>query len=187
MRNGHRGLLYLSTGLCALAGFRDPVQAGVVTMPTATMHAEEQILTAEEGSAVLWQEFWADWDEYGISPPPTPAKLFGPGSCDRTDPDNHAKTAITSSISPLYSPISRTLAEEGRVLISVEIASDGAVCSVVVKKSSGFSRLDRAALQAVILYRFKPPVGRSGDVVAAYVTLPIVFKLKATPTPSSSP
>ncbi|MBK6757815.1 MAG: energy transducer TonB [Moraxellaceae bacterium] len=45
--------------------------------------------------------------------------------------------------------MSRRLGEQGRVVLNVYILADGTVGEVKIKQSSGFSRLDDAALQAV--------------------------------------
>lgn len=73
---------------------------------------------------------------------------------------------------PAYPPLSRRLGEEGQVLVRVQVSADGSVLSVELKKSSGFERLDQAALKAVAKYRFTS-IGQTSVVV-----VPIKFNLK---------
>ncbi|MEE8563635.1 MAG: TonB family protein, partial [Alphaproteobacteria bacterium] len=54
---------------------------------------------------------------------------------------------------PRYPWISRRRGEQGRVVLEVAVAADGRAKEVRVKRSSGFARLDRAALAAVRAWR----------------------------------
>ncbi|HQQ75393.1 MAG TPA: TonB family protein [Pseudomonadales bacterium] len=73
---------------------------------------------------------------------------------------------------PSYPQLSRRLGEEGQVLVRVQVSADGKVLSVELKQSSGFERLDEAALKAVAKYRFTA-IGHISSVV-----VPIKFNLK---------
>lgn len=57
---------------------------------------------------------------------------------------------------PAYPSLSRKLGEQGRVLLSVYILADGTVGEIKLKKSSGFDRLDDAALNAVKRWKYVP-------------------------------
>jgi protein TonB len=48
--------------------------------------------------------------------------------------------------------------EQGKAVLRVELGEDGKVFNAAVKFSSGFARLDDAALMAVKTWRCKPPV-----------------------------
>lgn len=75
---------------------------------------------------------------------------------------------------PQYPPMSRRLGETGRVLLRVLVSADGHADEVELGTSSGFERLDAAARQAVVRWRFVP--ARRGDErVAAWVLVPISF------------
>jgi protein TonB len=54
---------------------------------------------------------------------------------------------------PVYPQISKILGEEGKVVLRVRLGKDGEVLDVQVAVSSGFSRLDQAAVQAVWRWR----------------------------------
>jgi protein TonB len=77
---------------------------------------------------------------------------------------------------PAYPTLSRRLGEEGRVLLRVLVRADGTPAEVTLHQSSGYARLDQAALEAVRKWRFT--VRRGGAAVAAPVLVPISFILK---------
>lgn len=77
---------------------------------------------------------------------------------------------------PDYPPASRRMREEGTVYLDVNVTAEGRAGDLRIKKSSGYARLDEAALDAVRQWRFIP--ARSGaDAVAAHVVVPVVFRL----------
>lgn len=66
---------------------------------------------------------------------------------------------------PHYPPMSERLNEQGRVVVDVLITADGRPQDPRVKVSSGFERLDRAAIEHVMRCRFVP--GKVNGVPAA--------------------
>lgn len=77
---------------------------------------------------------------------------------------------------PAYPPMSRRLGEEGRVVLRVRVSSQGLPLAIEIKESSGFSRLDEAARNAVERWRFVP--ARQGtDAIEASVLVPLNFTL----------
>ncbi|MDF7675250.1 energy transducer TonB [Neisseriaceae bacterium ESL0693] len=69
---------------------------------------------------------------------------------------NEYQGGFLAKLRPAYPAFSKENGEEGVVGISVSVAADGTPISVIVSESSGYSRLDRSAKQAVQNYRFKP-------------------------------
>lgn len=78
---------------------------------------------------------------------------------------------------PAYPAISRRLGEEGTVVLHVELDQTGAVVHASVKSSSGFARLDEAALAAVRNWRCQP-AQRNGQPVRATALQPFKFVLQ---------
>lgn len=77
---------------------------------------------------------------------------------------------------PVYPRISRTYHEQGRVLLNVYILPNGTVGQIKLHTSSGFSRLDNAALDAVRQWHYIP--AKRGDVPIPYwYVQPIDFEL----------
>lgn len=100
------------------------------------------------------------------APPPPPAAV----SAARFDAD------YLKNPPPAYPALSRRMREEGKVLLMVRVSAQGAAESVQVRQSSGFSRLDEAALEAVRQWRFVP-ARRGDEAIAAAVIVPLVFRL----------
>ena len=78
---------------------------------------------------------------------------------------------------PTYPPTSRRLGEQGTVLVQVLIGVDGNAQKAEIKKSSGFLRLDQAALATVLKWRYVPGK-RAGVAEAMWFTVPISFALE---------
>src|SRR5687767_740600 len=83
-----------------------------------------------------------------------------------------------SSPSPDYPDVSRRLGEQGRVILRVRVLASGEPGEVRLHKSSGFDRLDAAAMAAMMQTRFNPARARWGRAVDSWVTLPIEYVLK---------
>lgn len=75
---------------------------------------------------------------------------------------------------PRYPARARRRGESGEVLLSIDVDARGRVARVSVASSSGSKDLDRAALDAVRRWRFRPGM-RDGRPVPATVTVPIAF------------
>lgn len=78
---------------------------------------------------------------------------------------------------PSYPALSRRLGEQGRVVVRVLIGVDGTAQQAEVDTSSGYDRLDQAALSTVRRWRYVP--GRRGGVPEAmWFKVPINFVLE---------
>lgn len=101
--------------------------------------------------------------------PATPPAPVIPPSFDADYLDNPA---------PAYPGLSRRLGEQGRVLLRVFVNPDGTAAQVEIRESSGYERLDRAARDTVLRWRFVP--ARQGERgVAAWVLVPITFSIRS--------
>jgi protein TonB len=78
---------------------------------------------------------------------------------------------------PRYPPASRRLGEEGTVVLRVELDEHGKVCAAQVSSSSGFARLDAAAVAAVRSWQCHP-AQRDGQPVRAVALQPFKFILQ---------
>lgn len=78
---------------------------------------------------------------------------------------------------PPYPPLSKRLGEQGRVVIRARIETDGTASQAEIRTSSGYERLDQAALQTVKRWRYVP--GKRGGVPEAmWFNIPIHFVLE---------
>jgi protein TonB len=77
-------------------------------------------------------------------PPPAPPKVELPSS----------DAAYLQNPTPVYPQISKRLNEQGKVLVRVFINASGVPERTEIKRSSGFDRLDRAAVEYVMKCRY---------------------------------
>jgi protein TonB len=78
---------------------------------------------------------------------------------------------------PVYPSFSRRSGEEGKVQLRVRVSAEGTALEVDVKQSSGFGRLDAAARDAVLKWRFVP-AKRGTEAIESWVVVPVVFSLE---------
>jgi protein TonB len=78
---------------------------------------------------------------------------------------------------PSYPSLSRRLGEEGKAVLRVELDESGQVDHATIKTSSGYARLDEAALSAVGHWRCNP-AKRDGVTVRAVAIQPFNFVLE---------
>lgn len=77
---------------------------------------------------------------------------------------------------PSYPYLSRKAKEQGVVLLRVLVSADGRADTLKIEKTSGFDRLDKAALATVKKWRFVP-ASQAGKPKQAWVLVPITFSL----------
>jgi periplasmic protein TonB len=106
-----------------------------------------------------------------IVAPPAPSAASAPVSVD------DLSSKMVSAPAPRYPVESRRRKEQGTVFLSVLVGTDGSVSEVEVSRSSGFARLDKAALEAVRRWRWSP-VMRAGAAVMVRGIVDIPFVLQ---------
>ena len=84
--------------------------------------------------------------------------------------------SVTRRVEPVYPPASRRLDEHGTVRLRVLVDERGRPREVQIAKSSGFDRLDQAAVTAVRRWQFSPAMQASG-AVTAWTQVNVVFQL----------
>ena len=85
--------------------------------------------------------------------------------------------AYLNNPAPAYPSLARRMGDQGKVMLRVNVNTEGRAQDVQVRTSSGFPRLDETALNTVKQWRFVP--ARQGDQpVSAWVLVPIVFRLE---------
>ncbi|MBK7878845.1 MAG: energy transducer TonB [Planctomycetes bacterium] len=101
------------------------------------------------------------------------------GSVSATVSSTNAPTATRAAVAletprPAYPRESEVRGEHGEVLCRLHIGADGKVTSVELLTSSGFKRLDRAALEALKRWRFQPAL-EAGKPVASTLQHKVTF------------
>lgn len=108
-----------------------------------------------------------------ISVPVMPAPIAAPPQIQWPSSD----AAYLQNPAPVYPAISRRMGEQGKVLVRVLIGVDGSAQQAQVQQSSGFDRLDQAAVATVAHWRYVPGK-RAGMPVAMWFNVPINFVLE---------
>jgi len=106
-----------------------------------------------------------------VAPPPVAAQQE-----DKSVPKLVSAVEYVREPVPRYPPQSRRLREQGLVVLRVVIDERGAASSIEIETSSGHSRLDDAAREAVLRAAFRPYV-EDGEPRRALVLIPIEFAL----------
>lgn len=77
---------------------------------------------------------------------------------------------------PVYPLLSRKRKEQGTVWLLILVSQQGLVTELKLKTSSGFARLDDAAMRAVKLWKFQPAL-KQGKPIDYWYELPVKFSL----------
>ncbi len=102
-----------------------------------------------------------------LPPAPPPAEPVVPPSFN---------AAYLNNPPPAYPPVSRRFGEQGRIVLRVLVSAQGDAEKTEINQSSGYARLDQAAVDAVRRWKFVP-AKRDDTAVSALVLVPITFKL----------
>jgi protein TonB len=78
---------------------------------------------------------------------------------------------------PEYPEDARLSRQQGVVLLLVDVSQDGGVLKVSLQRSSGYRRLDDAALRVAKAWKFKPATV-AGQPIRSQVEVPVRFKLQ---------
>lgn len=114
------------------------------------------------------------------APPPAQAAVIAPPS---PKPSVSAPVSVDLSSKlvagkpPRYPTESRRKHETGTVLLRLVLGLDGSVSDIAIAQSSGFDRLDKAALEAVRRWRWSPTL-QAGQAVQVRGVVEIPFVLQ---------
>lgn len=106
--------------------------------------------------------------------PTTPPIAAPPTPIARTAPRSDSRRPLTQ---PEYPPSSRRAGEAGTVILEVYVLENGRVGEARVKKSSGFPRLDEAAVREVKRSWRLVPGTENGKPVPMWGQFAVTFKL----------
>ena len=90
--------------------------------------------------------------------------------------DADAVPRYGDNVRPTYPQLARLRGYQGVVVLLVDVLVDGRVRQVGIRRSAGHEILDRAALEAVRMWRFEPG-RREGRAVTMSVEVPVRFVL----------
>lgn len=89
----------------------------------------------------------------------------------------NADAAGLNNKAPVYPLLSRKRKEQGTVYLLLLVSKEGRVTQLKLQKTSGFARLDQAALQAVKHWKFQP-ARQQGEPIDYWYELPLKFSLQ---------
>ena len=145
---------------------RPPVQAAPQALPTrpepAPLPAPVPAVAAAAPAAIEASTVAA-----APAAPAAPARIELPSS----------DAAYLNNPKPSYPALSRRLGEQGKVVVRVLIGADGRAQQAEIRSSSGYDRLDQAALATVRSWRYVPGT-RGGVPEAMWFNVPISFVLE---------
>jgi protein TonB len=102
--------------------------------------------------------------------------LVAPGSESGPQSGPEALTPYANE-KPTYPELARRRGQEGLVQLLAHVDDRGTLTELAVKKSSGYSLLDEAAMKAVRKWRFRPGIS-NGRPVRGSLLIPVEFRLK---------
>lgn len=111
------------------------------------------------------------------APAASPAAAAAAAPAPRTVNLGDIGAQMVSGRPPRYPTESRRKHEQGTVVLFLTLGTDGRVANISVSRSSGFARLDDAAMDAVKRWRWAPPT-REGQPVIAQGVVEIPFQLQ---------
>jgi protein TonB len=99
------------------------------------------------------------------------------GGGEGEEAGDRSRDASLTGYSKIYPQASRASGEEGTALVGVAVSAGGEVTSAWLEGSSGYDRLDRAALKSAWQWSFSPALDASGRPVPARKTVHVVYSL----------
>jgi protein TonB len=106
--------------------------------------------------------------EKPVTKPPPPAEVI-------VAPRSNPRRPVTE---PEYPPMSKRLGEEGSVVLELYVLEDGRVGDARLKTSSGFPRLDEAALKHVKRAWRLLPGTKNGKPAPMWYPFKVTFKIE---------
>jgi len=83
---------------------------------------------------------------------------------------------VKSTVQPVYPAEAKKTGVEGMVIVNALVDKEGQIERAEIARSDA-PILDKAALQAIRQWRFAPAISSTDEPVAAWVTIPVKFKL----------
>lgn len=124
-----------------------------------------------------------------VPPPDITIQAEGPSTNAITNVQSHQAVPVSRLVPPHpighthdcqshYPPISVRLSEQGTVTVKYAVAVDGSIGAVSIEASSGYPRLDDAAVECVQKYWRQTPATQNGKPVALNVVARIRYQLR---------
>lgn len=171
--------LVVSMGIVPVSKFIPPIQAVFIDEPMSEPEEEIKPVKPEIDELAPVEETLPDLQiEEVVAPPTEVAMPASESAIGATAMEAGAAQQLKTSnrVEPVYPPTSRRLGEEGTVRLRVLVDEKGRPGDVKVATSSGFARLDQAAIEAVKRWRFVAATD-GARAVSTWTQVAITFKL----------
>jgi protein TonB len=175
----HLVVLYVvatSLGIVKVPNFVKPMEAVIIDQPTQEQKIEPVQTKPDlaKPNLDIQQEIPEIPVEIPVEQaPPAEAVTTAPVS---TPPAAEQSLKVTNRVDPIYPAQSRRAGEEGTVTFKVLVDANGRGKDFAVTQSSGFPKLDQAAMEAIKKWKFAAAV-QNGGPVEAYTTVRVTFRL----------
>jgi protein TonB len=176
-------LLAMSMGVVEAPKFVQPIEAVFIPEPTQPAEPEQPVVKPKIDDVAPAELPPPDiqFDEV-VAPPaenPIPASNNAIGATEATVGQPARELKTSTRVEPAYPPASRRAGEEGTVRLKVLVDETGRPKDVQIAQSSGFSRLDDAAKQAVRRWRFEAATDGNRPI-SVWTQVAITFKLTSS-------
>jgi TonB family protein len=178
------GRIMLVVALHVAAIYAIATSLGVVRPPEIIKPMEATIIDAVKPARVarpVMAKPQLEQPNLDIQLPDTPPQIDVPvdaiTSPPATEAISNASLKVTRRVEPNYPPASRRAGEQGTAVFSVLVDASGHPQEVKVLTSSGYDRLDQAAMEAIRRWMFDPAV-RDSQKVTAWTSVRVKFQLQ---------
>lgn len=102
----------------------------------------------------------------------------GPGgSAEGNSQPDLSQEAALQGYSKIYPRAARDAGEEGVAVVGVSVSAGGSVTRAWLEQSTGYDRLDRAALKAAYQWSFSPARNAAGEAIAGESRVTVRYQL----------
>lgn len=102
----------------------------------------------------------------------------GSGSAGGADGTDLSQDAALQGYSRIYPRAARDAGEEGVAVVGVSVSAGGSVTRAWLEESTGYDRLDRAALKAAYQWSFTPARNAAGEPIAGESRVTVRYQLE---------
>lgn len=179
----HLALIYAlvaTTGFIKVPSLVQPLQTVFIDQPVSEPEPEIEPVKPEIEDIAPVEQPMPELQLADIPVPTTDVVVPPSDTAISGTPAEPGATAqqlkTTNRVEPIYPATSRRLGEEGTVRLKVLVDESGRPKNVAVLNSSGFGRLDQAAIDAVKRWRFVAATDGNGPI-STWTQVAITFKL----------
>jgi periplasmic protein TonB len=177
----HVVLIYFiaaSLGIVEMPNMAKPMEAVIIDSPAEEKSEPVKVIKPELEQPQIETPPLEDTIPEIEVPTDTPAPAAITAEVSPAPPVGEtANMTVNRRVDPVYPPQSRRAGEEGTGIYRVLVDANGRPMEVSVVNSSGFPRLDDAALTAIRKWAFKPAMN-AGQAVQSWTKVQVKFELK---------